>query len=118
MTRRIFIGLIGQSDKLNWRSRWNYGLNAMVAGSFLLTAVSGVYFLFAPGGRGAVDPFFIVQRATWDMIHTWSGVVLVTAAVIHFAIHWRWVLRVTVKVFTLISYQFTQLRRKQTSAEF
>jgi hypothetical protein len=33
------------------------------------------------------------------MIHTWSGVVLITAAVVHFAIHWRWVKNVTAKFF-------------------
>jgi hypothetical protein len=29
------------------------------------------------------------------MVHTWSGVVLIATAAIHFAIHWRWVKNVT-----------------------
>jgi hypothetical protein len=67
--------------------------------------VSGVYFLFAPsggfqGGRNpGWDPGFLFSRTTWDLIHTWSGVVLSVAAVVHFAIHWRWVKNVTVRFF-------------------
>ena len=33
------------------------------------------------------------------MVHTWSGVVFIIAGILHFAIHWRWVVNVTKKVF-------------------
>ena len=80
-------------------------INAMVAVSFLVCALSGVYFLFAPsggfqGGQNAGwDPNWLFSRTTWDLIHTWSGVVMIVAAVVHFAIHWRWVKNVTRRFF-------------------
>jgi len=72
-------------------------INVLVAVSFLLTAVSGIYFLFAPsggfqGGRNTNwDPMFLFSRTTWDLIHTWAGVAFISAAVVHFWIHWRWI---------------------------
>lgn len=95
MTRRAFKELFARDGKMNLRSRLNYLLNAVVVISFALSAISGVYFLFFPGERGAADPLFLFSRLTWDLIHTWAGVVLIAAAVIHFAIHWRWVVNVT-----------------------
>jgi cytochrome b subunit of formate dehydrogenase len=77
-------------------------LNSIVALSFVLTAASGVYFLFVPGGRWAADPMFLFTRATWDLIHTWSGVTLIAAAIIHLAIHWKWVAKVTRKMVGMI----------------
>jgi preprotein translocase subunit SecY len=95
MTRRMLKDLTGKNGKMNQRGRFNLLLNVVVGISFLLTAISGVYFLFVTGGRGAVDPMFLFSRITWDLIHTWAGVTLIAAGVIHFAIHWRWVVNVT-----------------------
>lgn len=98
MSRRTWNEIMGKCGCMNSRGRWNLILNTVVAASFILTAVSGVYFLFAPGGHGAVDPMFLFTRTTWDLLHTWAGVTLIAAAVIHFAIHWRWVTKVTRKM--------------------
>jgi cytochrome b subunit of formate dehydrogenase len=67
--------------------------------SFFLTAISGVYFLFIPSGRSSIDSVFLFTRYTWDMIHTWAGVVFTITVILHFAIHWRWVIKVTRKIF-------------------
>jgi hypothetical protein len=98
MTRRILKDLAGKNGKMNQRSRLNLLLNAVVGLSFLFTAISGVYFLFVPSGRATVDPMFLFSRITWDLIHTWAGVTLITAGVIHFAIHWRWVINVAMGI--------------------
>ena len=94
-TRRTIKELTGQCSCANPRGRWNLILNLAVAVSFLLTAASGVYFLFVPGGRWMADPMFLFSRTTWDMLHTWSSVILISTALIHFAIHWKWVTKVT-----------------------
>ncbi len=39
------------------------------------------------------------QQRTWDVIHTWSGVLMVLAALLHFVIHWRWAVNVTERYF-------------------
>ena len=98
MTRRMVKDLTGKNGKMNWRGRLNLLLNVVVGLSFLLTAISGVYFLFVPGGRAAVDPMFLFSRITWDLIHTWAGVTLIAAGVVHFAIHWRWVVNVATSI--------------------
>lgn len=98
MARRTWNELTGKCGCLNPRGRGNLILNTVVAISFILTAISGVYFLFFTGGRRAVDPMFLFPRTTWDLIHTWAGVILTAAAVIHLAIHWKWVTKVTRKM--------------------
>ena len=95
MARRIWKELGGNYVPMNWRGRWNLILNGLVFASFSIAAVSGIYFMFFPGGRGSVDPFILVSRTTWDIIHSWSGVVFITGAITHFAIHWKWVTKVT-----------------------
>jgi hypothetical protein len=102
MTRRIWKELTGRSSAMGPRGRWNLILNLIVAISFLLTAASGVYFLFVPGGRWAADPMILFTRTTWDLIHTWAGVALIAAAIVHFAIHWKWVTKVTRKMIGMV----------------
>ncbi len=98
MAGRVAKGLLGKGTKLNAHGRFNVALDALVGISFLVAAVSGVYFLFAPHGHSATVGF-IFSHTTWDLVHTWSGVVMIVTAVIHFAIHWRWVVNVTKKFF-------------------
>jgi hypothetical protein len=95
MARRTWKELTGRYGGMNPRARWNLVLDVVVAASFLFTAISGVYFLFVTRGRWAADPMILFARSTWDMIHTWAGVVLISLAVIHFVIHWKWVTKVT-----------------------
>lgn len=89
----------------------NLGINTVVVLSFLVCAVSGIYFLYTPSGgyqggnNAAWDTVFVFDRTTWDVIHTWSGVTLIAAAVIHFAIHWRWVTKVTSRFFRSLGSQ-------------
>jgi hypothetical protein len=100
MARRMVKELRGQCGCMNSRGRWNLILNSVVGISFLLTALSGMYFLFFPGGHGATNPTLIFSQTTWDLIHTWSGVTLIIAAVLHFYIHWKWVTKVTKNMFS------------------
>jgi hypothetical protein len=58
-----------------------------------------MYFLPFQSGRGSIDPLILFSRSTWDLIHTWAGVILIAAAVLHFAIHWKWVCKVTRSLF-------------------
>lgn len=103
MARRTWNELTGRCGCMNWRGRGNLILNAIVAISFLIAAISGVYFLIAPAGRWVADPMILFSRTVWDLTHTWSGVVLISAAIIHFAIHWKWVTKVTRKMIGMIN---------------
>jgi membrane protein implicated in regulation of membrane protease activity len=105
MSKTTVKALLSRETKLSKGPRLNVAINVLVAISFLLTTVSGIYFLFAPsggfqGGRNTGwDPMFLFSRTTWDLIHTWAGVVFISAAVVHFWIHWRWVKTMTKRLF-------------------
>ena len=105
MSKRTVEALLSRETKLAKGPRLNVAINLVIAVSFLLTAVSGIYLLFAPsggfqGGRNAGwDPMFLFSRTTWDLIHTWAGVAFIGAAVVHFWIHWRWIKNTTTRLF-------------------
>jgi cytochrome b subunit of formate dehydrogenase len=105
MSRRTIEALRPSGSKLSRGAQFNVAIDALIAISFLVCALSGVYFLFAPSGgfqggnNPGWDPNFLFSRTTWDLLHTWSGVVMMVAAVLHFAIHWRWVKNVTWRFF-------------------
>lgn len=115
MAKRTWRELSGQCGNMNARGRYNLVLNLVVGISFILTAISGIYFLFSPGGPGAADTAWLFSRFTWDMIHTWAGITLILAAVLHFAIHWMWVVKVTRSIFHRVS-QPLQRPVNQTAA--
>jgi hypothetical protein len=101
MTRRVVNSVSGRGSKLSRGAVVNVVVDALIAASFGVTAISGIVFLSLPAGgyEGGANlsweaaPLF--TRTTWDVIHTWGGVVMIVAALIHFWIHWRWVVNVT-----------------------
>ena len=94
MTKRIINTMRLKGSNLSPGAKFNVAIDAVVAISFLITAVSGLYFFFVP----AQTPF-IISSIIWVVIHTWAGVVMISAIVIHFWIHWRWVAQVTSRFF-------------------
>jgi preprotein translocase subunit SecY len=105
MSRRTITALMPRGKPLSRGAMSNVAVDALIAVSFLVCAGSGIYFLFSPSGglHGerylTSDPSLLFSRTMWDLIHTWSGVALIVAATIHFAIHWRWVKNVTTRFF-------------------
>jgi len=122
MVRRMVSGLRARGSRMSLGAKVNVTVDAILASSFFVTAISGVVFLFAPGGgyQGGTNPAwgftFLWGRTTWDLIHTWSGVVMIIAAVLHFAIHWRWVLKVTRRFFRSLVPQFGREPRTEANA--
>lgn len=103
-TRRVWQTVRRQRPGVS-RAAWsNVIIDGLIALSFLVTAVSGLYFyLFTEGGsmggnNPTWDPGLLFTRPVWDLLHTWGGVVLIAAAVLHIFIHWRWIVNVTRKV--------------------
>jgi len=99
MAKRFFQGKTKGIKSLNWKAQFNILLDVVAALSFLVVAISGVVLLFLPSGRSfEVVDGFLLSKATWDIIHTWSGVVMLIAAILHFYIHWKWITKVTGRV--------------------
>lgn len=105
MAKRMWNTACKRCGTMSRGAYFNVAVDAVIAVSFLLTALSGLYFLFLTGGgyeggrNPNWDPGFLFSRPVWDAVHTWSGVVMIVAAVVHFYIHWRWIKNVTVKFF-------------------
>ncbi len=99
-SRRLWHEVTGQSVGLNRVVHINILVNTLLALGFILSAISGIYFFIVGSSHGGAnpDPLFIFARTTWDLIHTWSSVVMMAAALVHFLIHWQWVAKVTRRV--------------------
>ena len=100
MTKRIFKIMLGQCQGMNAGGQFNLIINGIIGLSGLIAAISSLYFLFFPGSQGgsALSTTLVFSRATWDLIHTWAGVTMTAAAILHFSIHWRWVFKVAGKL--------------------
>lgn len=99
-SRRLWREATGKSKTLNRHVVVNILTNLVIAVGFFLSAASGVYFFVIGGSHGGSNPapFFLFSLTAWDMIHTWSSVVMMAAAMVHFLIHWQWVVKVTRRV--------------------
>lgn len=95
-TLRVVNVVFLKADRFGSRLAWNIILDVIIAASFLVCAVSGLFFFL--GGKYSANPF-LFSVLTWDLIHNWSGVVMVMAAILHFTLHWKWIVNVTSKFF-------------------
>ena len=118
MTKRAAKLAIGKG-KMNAYTKFNLGVNTLIGLSALILALSGLYFLLVPGASHesiAPDPAWLFIRTTWDLIHTWSGVTMLAAAMLHFYIHWRWAFKVTRKYWRAFVKNITRQADQQSSA--
>ena len=106
MARRLWRQAVGKAEPMNRNTALNVLVNALLALGFILSAISGVYFFVVGGSHGGTiaDPLFIFTRTTWDLIHTWSSVVMIAAALVHFIIHWQWVVKVSRRLVNNINF--------------
>lgn len=114
MTRSGLRAITGK-NKLNKGSKFNLFINVLIGLSGLICGLSGLYFLFEPflvlpGWDG-----WIFTQLAWDLIHTWSGVVVTAAAILHFAIHWRWVTKVLSKYWNAFRGRIPAAGKEQRS---
>jgi hypothetical protein len=108
MTKRVVKGLAGEIPHMRPYAYFNVAMDALVALSFIITAVTGIYFLFVPASRSAADPMILFSKTTWDLLHTWAGVILGAGSIVHVAIHWRWIINVGRKMTALVLPQPAQ----------
>ena len=96
MTKTGLRSIVGR-NKLNKHSRFNLVVNVLIGISGLICGLSGLYFLFLPA-----EPTWLFTPLAWDLIHTWSGVVATSVGILHFGIHWKWVVKVLGKYATVL----------------
>lgn len=118
MTKRAVKTVLGKSQ-MNKGSKFNLGVNMLIGLSAIISGLSGVYFLLVPGASHesiAPDPMWLFSRTTWDLIHTWSGVIVIAAATLHLYIHWKWAFKVTRKYWRAFVKSMTRQADQQSSA--
>lgn len=85
--------------KKNWRAQYNILLNIIAGISFIMVSTSGIYLMLTPSrSSAATAPVFIFNWNIWDVIHTWSGIAMFIAVLLHFYIHWGWIANVSKKM--------------------
>lgn len=95
-TKRVFGSIGNKENKFGPRLAYNIIIDALIALSFIVCGLTGIYFFFA--GEHPVRTF-LFSTFVWDMLHTWSGVVMIMTIILHFTLHWKWVVNITKKVF-------------------
>jgi cytochrome b subunit of formate dehydrogenase len=84
------------------KAKINYIVDFLAFISFVVTAVTGLaIFFFMPSGirQGRLQEFIGIQKGTWSAAHDWFGIIFVILVIIHFFLHWNWVVCMTKNFF-------------------
>ncbi len=87
------------------RAKINYWVDVAIAITFVLSALSGLVLFAAPSGyQGGRNPFYgqtvlLLSTHTWDTLHTWSSIAMIAGVGAHLALHWNWMVCMTLKMF-------------------
>lgn len=95
MTKRSAAIIAGRRRPFNRKIWLRVGVVAAVGLAFVGVAASGIYFFVLPDGREGKFIVFLFGKSTWDLIHTWTGIVMIIVGLLHLAQRWKWVTRVT-----------------------
>lgn len=77
------------------KTKINYWVDLVIALAFVLSAVSGIVFLFPISGSTVVG----VSYNIWDQIHIWGSLLMIAGVLAHLVLHWKWLLAMTKKTF-------------------
>jgi quinol-cytochrome oxidoreductase complex cytochrome b subunit len=84
------------------KAKINYIIDFLAGISFLITAITGlVIFFFLPSGvrQGSYQTFLGIIKGTWAIVHDWAGIIFILLVIIHFMLHWDWIVCMTRKIF-------------------
>jgi len=102
------------------KSMYLFGLVAVLLLAGLAETVSGFILWFAlpsGSGRGSLNlAYWGVTRHTWLGIHDWVAVGLMVVVVIHLAMHWKWVARMTRQIGEQITSSFRSIKSESRVA--
>jgi len=87
------------------KAKLNYLLDVVIGLAFALSGATGIAFLLMGSGgyQGGRNPGFEtallgLSRGTWDDLHTWASLVMIVGVLVHLALHWKWIVRMTKKM--------------------
>lgn len=76
----------------------NYIVDFLMTVSFIITAITGlVLFFFFPSGvrQGRYQEFLGITKAVWINLHNWAGIIMIILVILHFVLHWDWIVSTT-----------------------
>jgi len=77
------------------KTKTNYWIDVVIAIAFVLSATSGIVFLFPANGTSALG----VSYRVWDQVHTWGSLLMIAGVLAHLVLHWKWIVTMTKKTF-------------------
>ena len=79
----------------------NYWVDMITGAALLMCAATGIVRMFpeATSVSSGSATILGVSSALWATVHDWSGVVLASGVALHTALHLRWLVHMTRKVF-------------------
>lgn len=91
------------------QTRNNFFIDSFLFTGGVLTALSGIYFLFLPVGgyQGGRNPLYgiviLFTRHTWGDIHIWAGVAVMALGALHIPLHWKWIVSMTRRALKMLT---------------
>ncbi|HNR44474.1 MAG TPA: DUF4405 domain-containing protein [Methanofastidiosum sp.] len=83
------------------RADTNYIVDVLMTLSLIVVGVTGIilFFFFESGIRqGGYQTFFGVTKSSWNFFHEYIGLLMVFLMVLHFLLHWNWMVCMTKKL--------------------
>ncbi|AAM03463.1 TPA: DUF4405 domain-containing protein [Methanosarcina acetivorans] len=84
------------------RQKTNYLVDLALTTLFFGVAGTGLFmYFFIPSGvqRGRYIVYMGLTKATWVWIHSRIGILMIILVVIHFILHWKWIVCTTKNFF-------------------
>ncbi|WP_082089096.1 DUF4405 domain-containing protein [Methanosarcina siciliae] len=84
------------------RQKTNYSVDLVLTTLFFIVAFTGLYMhYFIPSGiqRGRYVVYMGLTKATWIWIHSKAGILMTILVIIHFILHWKWIVCTTKNFF-------------------
>jgi len=98
-------------NSLSTKLHYNWYIDAVLFLGALLAVLTGIYFFFYPVGgyMGGRNPDYGViiffAREIWEVLHDWTGIAMIAAALVHVVFHWKWILGTFKRIFQTIAHK-------------
>jgi hypothetical protein len=95
-----------------------FSMVGLLALGSLAEAISGFILWFAlpsGGGRGRLELTSLgLTRHTWVDIHDWAAIALTVLVIVHFILHWKWVVQMCKRIFTTFTESYREMKGAAT----
>lgn len=86
------------------KQKTNYLVDFLALISFLFAGTSALAIkFFMPSGvrQGRLQEFLGIQKGVWSEIHDWAGIIFIILVIVHFILHWDWIMCMTKSILKL-----------------